>query len=361
MTTIKMWVLLAALCLLMWGCSGPDNAAEAALGSRASERAVATVETLRVERGSVEETVETFGSVEFDPDETRTVSFVRSGQVARVFVTAGQAIAGGDVLLSLGPLPSSSLEVELARIDLRHARQESERLERLRDSRLATNEVVQLASRRLASARATLEGLGIDGNGRPKAITAPFAGVVVKVLATAGALVHPGEDALLVAPARGFAVRAGFEPEDAIRLRSGMPVDILPVFEAGGAEVDRAALARLHHVVDPRTQLVEALIRTVKPPRWMLAGARVRVRVIVRSATGALRAPREALLDRNGETGVFVVEKDTARWQVVHVGIQDDQWAEIRDGLEEGAIIVTTGRTSLSDGMAVTTISARGE
>jgi len=343
-------LLIAFGAALAAGCGGREPTSPEA-GAPAGP--VATVVTARAEKGGVEETLETFGTVEFDPHNTRTVSFVKSGQVAQVLVTPGQSIAEGDPLLKLGPLPSSSLEVEQARINLEFANRNLERLRRLRRTHLATNEAEQQAEKEVASARAALNGLGVDGSSGPRVITAPFSGVVVQVLVTSGSTVHPGEDAMLVAPEDGLAVRAGFEPEDAIQLGPGMPVWISPVFKAHGETLAQAVLARLHRVVDPQTQLVEALIRPTKIPAWMVAGTKVRIRVVIRSAQEAVRVPRQALVDHHGETGVFVVERGVAHWRPIHVGIESDHWVEVRTGLETGAIVVTTGRTSLSDGMAV--------
>lgn len=335
------------------GCKGNQSPSVTSSAADAPVGLLATVSTAHAETGPVEETLETFGTVEFDPHATRTVSFVKSGQVAQVLVTPGQSIAEEDPLLRLGPLPASSVEVEQARINLDFARRDLERLRRLRSAHLATNEVVQQAEKEVAFARAALEGLGVDGSSGPRVITAPFSGVVVTVLVTSGAIVHSGEDALLVAPADGLAVRAGFEPEDAFQLEPGMVVGISPVFKAHGETLAHAVLARLHRVVDPHTQLVEALIRPERIPAWMVAGTKVRIEVVLCSAPEAVRIPREALVNHQGETGVFVVESGVARWRPIHMGIESDRWAEVRSGLDAGATVVTTGRTSLSDGMAV--------
>ncbi len=349
------------LCLaFLPACRGGDETATGS-GDAAGPEAVATVVAASATRGPVEETVETFGSVEFDPHQTRTVAFLKSGRVQRVMVNPGQSIGKGDPLLSLGPLPSSSPEVEQAQVNLRFAQRKLDRARRLLTSHLATNETVQEAEKEVADARAALAGLGIDDAGEARAIEAPFSGVVVKVLVTSGAIVHPGEGALMVAPAGGLVVRAGFEPEDAARLEAGKTVHIAPVFGANDQSSVDAVLARLHRVADSSTQLVEALIQPQSVPSWMMAGVRVRVAVVVRAAHDAVRIPREALITRGGQPGVFVVDQGTAHWRAVHIGIETDRWIEILDGVDEGATVVTTGRTSLEDGMAVAPTQVKDE
>ncbi|GAB4371541.1 MAG: hypothetical protein Kow0062_07180 [Acidobacteriota bacterium] len=346
-------LVLLSVGLLLSGCGRPVGEGTAS-GASPGVGPTATVEAVRANQGTVREVVETYGTVVFDPHRTRTVSFVNSGQVIQVLVTPGQSVMQGDPLLALGPLPPSSLEVEQARIDLQYARENLERVRRLRESHLATNELVLQAEKRVASAEASLRALGVDSAHGARTIHAPFSGAVVQVLVTSGALVRPGDHAVLLAPANGLAVRAGFEPEDASRLQPGMRVEIVPVFAIDNISPAIAVLERMHRVVDPRTQLLEALIRPREVPDWMAAGVSVRLRTIVRSAADVVRIPREAVVELQGVQGVFDVSSGKAVWRPVSVGLRGRHWIEVAEGLRAGTLVATTGRTSLADGMAVT-------
>jgi RND family efflux transporter MFP subunit len=336
-----------ALAALLPACMGSSGSAPA------SGPPVATVETAAVDRGVVEETVETYGQVEFDPHRTRAVSFVTAGQVLQLLVEPGQTVREGDVLLRLGPVPGGTLEVQQARIDLEFAQRDLERVRRLRQEHLATNDAVQQAEKKVADARAALQSLGVDTPESGGAIRAPFAGVVVSVLVTSGAVVQTGQNAFLLAPREGVVVRAGFETEDAAHLAAGQTVTVEPVFPAEGDVAAHARLASLHRVIDPSTQLLETLIRPASPPPWMVSGVKVRVRVAIRSAADAVRVPRDAVLARSGGPGVFVVEGGTAHWRALAIGIEGHDRFQVLSGLSGNERVVTTGRTSLADGMAV--------
>ncbi len=337
----------AASLILLAGCGEPSGPPPEA-GSP-----TATVATAVVDRGVVQETVETYGQVEFDPHRTRAVSFVTSGQVLQLLVEPGQTVREGDVLLRLGPVPGGTLEVQQARIDLEFAKRDLERVRRLRAQHLATNDAVQQAEKKVADARAALVSLGEDAPDGADSIRAPFSGVVVEVLVTSGAVVQTGQNAFLLAPRRGVVVRAGFETEDAAHLAAGQAVRIDPVFPAPGDVAANARLATLHRVIDPATQLLEALIRPAAPPSWMVSGVKVRVRVVIRSASDAVRVPRDAVLSRSGARGAYVVDGGAARWRPLRIGIEGGERLQVLSGLEGGERVVTTGRTSLSDGMAV--------
>lgn len=342
------------------GCAAAGLALLGACGggpppSSPAPPAVASVTTVVIGTGRVDETLETFGRVELDPKRMRTVAFVAAGQVSRVLVTPGQSIDAGTELLALGPLPGSSLEVQQARIELEFSRRELDRLTRMREHQLATNEQVRQAEKRVASARAALAAMGADDGGSmpDRATRSPFAGIVRDVLVTSGAIVHEGEPAVLMAPASAVVVRAGFEAEDLERLGSELPATIEPVLKAGTDTPVDGIVGSLHRIVDPDTQLVEVVIEPTTVPAWLLPGTTVRVRVAVRSAADAVIVPRDALLTRDGSQGVFVVSGGSARWTPIEIGLENRDVVAARSGLTAGARVATTGRSVLTDGMAV--------
>lgn len=350
-TALRVFAIVLTVGLAIPACSGKGDPQTAGSSlAPTAKKTLATVVSVRVRKGLVQEHLKTLGSVDFDPQRTRALPFVRSGQVLRLRVTQGQSVSKGSTLLRLGPLPSASPRVRSARLALSVARQEVARIQRLKASGLATAGDLQRGAAALARAQATLRGLG---DGHASRLTAPFDGIVAKVLIKAGDIVQPGQGALILAPQAGIAVRCGFEPEDAARLTPKLRVFISPVFGRGDETPAQAKLARLHRAVDPVTQLVSALLRPEKVPGWMVAGLAVHVRVEVHSQQGSLRVPREALLHREGKLGVFAVASGVARFRPIKVGLENDRWVEVTQGLEEGNRVVTTGRSSLKDGMAI--------
>jgi RND family efflux transporter MFP subunit len=337
------------------GCSGGPAVEDHAVPPRAS------VEAATVARGPVAETVETYGTAEFAPYGEHSMTLVRSGQVVDVPVVAGEIVHKGDELLTVGPMPTGSLAVQQARIDADYAARELARVRRLVDEKLATNSELQNAEKQLAAAQAALRAVGDGGGGGQIQIRAQTDGVVATVLVHPGEVVQAGQQAVVLAGEGSIAVRAGFEVEDLARLSEGLHVWLEPVYQGpAGARVE-AELSRLHRVVDPSTQLVEGLIEVPKPPSWLAAGLAVRGTVVLRSKPDALRIPREAMLELDGKTGVYELRDGHAHWQPVSVGIAGDSWVEVTQGVAAGDTIATIGRSSLSDGIAVTIDPAQGD
>jgi RND family efflux transporter MFP subunit len=328
-------------------------------GTRESAEPSALVATEAVARARVTESLETFGTVAFDTQRTRAVILVRAGEVQAVQVVEGAPVHAGDPLVTLGPLPERSPQVQSAVIDLRFAREELARVRRVAELHLATNQDVQKAERDVAAARATLRALGAADREVAETLRAPADGIVSQVQVTQGSVVQAGQTAVVLAPADAVAVRTGFEVEDVPRLSEGLDVFLTAVYAPPGQPEARARLARLHRVADPATQLVEALIAVPEPPAWMVAGERVRVRVVLAAADEAVAVSRDALVSGDGGSGVFVVRDGRARWQPVKIGLRGETRVQVLEGLSPGDTVVTTGRTALSDGMTVRTASSK--
>ncbi len=118
---------------------------------------------------------------------------------------------------------------------------------------------------------------------------------------------------------------------------------------------------------------------TLKP------GMFARIDIVYDHRDDALTIPRSALIEEDGETAVFVVEKPTpeassapkntanaeakavtklpadalvAHRRLVKVGYSDGDHIEIRSGVDEGARVITVGRNAVRDGTAVQVIGA---
>jgi len=332
-------------------------ASAAGFGCRAPEveppEPSAPVELSSVSIGPIEETTDAFGTIEFDPDRTQIVPFTRAGKVVHVAVVAGQPVAKGDLLVEVGAMPAESPDARRARIDVDYAERELARLKRLVAEQLATNADLDAAEKNLEASRAALEGLGGAHNAHTTSLRAEEDSVVVEVMATAGSLVQAGQSALSLAARGAVVARVGFEPEDMPRLREGIRVRLEPLFGDGSAQPVEGYVSHLNQGVNPATQLVELLLRVDAPPSWMVSGTKVRGSAVTRRQERAVLVSNDALLEREGKSGAFVVEDGRARWRPVELGIVDDLNAEARAGLQPGEQVVTAGRTSLAEGMRV--------
>ncbi len=269
-------------------------------------------------------------------------------------VVAGQPVHEGDVLFTEGPVPGGSSSLAQARIEAQFADRDVQRVRRLLGQGLATNQDLTAAEQRAASAHAALRGLG-GGGGKQgfHTVAAPADGIVADVKVKRGQLASPGDPAVVLAASNALSVRAGFEMEDLSVLSEGLEVRLTPVLGSGAATPASATLTRLHRMVDEATQLVEALIQVPAPPPWMAPGQRVRVEVITKAVSDAVRVPHEAVIERGGKRGVFLIEGGYAHFRPLAKGLEGTRYVQAPEGVAPGAVVATVGRSSLHDGMAV--------
>jgi RND family efflux transporter MFP subunit len=113
-------------------------------------------------------------------------------------------------------------------------------------------------------------------------------------------------------------------------------------------------VSRVAPVFDPATRTAQMEIEVPNPGFRLKPGMYARVRLTVDRRPDALTVPRNAIVDMDGQRGVFLVANDTAKFQAVIAGLSDGSRVEILEGLSEGQRVVTTGALALRDGDRVT-------
>lgn len=75
---------------------------------------------------------------------------------------------------------------------------------------------------------------------------------------------------------------------------------------------------------------------------------------------GTIAIPADALLERNGQYWVFVVEDGKAKEITVKKGITSDQLVEIKEGLQQGQDVIVSGNHLVADGQKVRVVNSQG-
>jgi multidrug efflux pump subunit AcrA (membrane-fusion protein) len=74
------------------------------------------------------------------------------------------------------------------------------------------------------------------------------------------------------------------------------------------------------------------------------------VRLVTDARAGVPVIPRFAVINTYGSWIVFVVnDRGIAERRVIRPGIENEEYVEILEGLEEGELVVTAGQNFLSD------------
>jgi HlyD family secretion protein len=280
----------------------------------------------------------------------------RSDAEARAVVAAAEARARAAVA-----------ERELAEIEEARARKLSEaRLiadadrdtaqVRLRAARAAE----AAASAELRRARSALLAAGQDGSLGTVSLKAPASGTVLSVPQESETVVAAGTPVVVLGDPSRVDIVADFLSQDAVRMKPGDRAFIENWGERGsaGAGAIAAVVERVEPVARTKVsalgieeQRTRVIVNFIESPPTPLQSHeyRVDVRVIVSEAKEVVRVPLGALFRTGEGWAVYVVENDRARLRAVSVGAQDEQFREIRRGLEIGEQVVLFPTPSVSE------------
>ena len=322
------------------------------------------VRTEKVARGNVSRSLEVAGTLEAPPGLDVKLGPLVAGRLSRVLVAEGDAVGQGQLLAQLDQLPlrdlvsQASAQLAQAKAQEGNAKTRLDRSRRAFDAGVAAKQEVddgQLAvETAAASVRAAEATVSTARNqlGRSD-LRAPFAGVVAHVFAAAGEPVDAGKPVVEVARTVVLELRAPISPGLAAEVRKGQPAQV-SVDGRGGEPIAGVVIA-VSPVVDAATGAALVRIRVDNPKLELKGGSLARARIAADEHRGVLVVPRAALLsDPEGKaSAVEVVDGGKAKKVVVQLGFQDDQKAEVREGLAEGAEVIVQGAYALPDGTAV--------
>lgn len=343
------------------------------------------VETAIAARGPMRATVDAEGRT--NVRDRYTIAAPVTGRLRRIELHEGDAIAAGQIVAWIAPLPldassrqqgearllgaeallrEAEVRVGQARVAEADAKRVADRREivfraggisqeeldqmrlahRARQDDLdAAQARVRAASAEVAAARAALLGAGGPG-GTPQAIAvrAPSRGRVLRLPEPSERVVAAGTPLIELGDARSLEVTADVLSADAVLLQVGDSADI---DEWGGGAplharvrtVEPSAFTRVSALgVDE--QRVNVTLDLLDTPPTLGDNYRVEVRVIVWQRPDALTVPASAVFQHDGRWSVFVVEDGRARTRTVELGHRTAASVEVLRGLDSGARVI---------------------
>ncbi len=217
---------------------------------------------------------------------------------------------------------------------------------------------LDLARAQFAVARSRLEELRIVLSNT--SILSPVDGFVGKRMVDPGAFVGQSSPVLSVVDIHLVRMVANVVERDLRRISPGLLAEV--EVDAFPKEIFHGRVARIAPVLDPATRTAEMEVEIPNPGYRLKPGMYARVRFVVDHRKDAVVVPRNALVDLDGQRGVFLTQPDNSvKFQAVTTGLEEEDLVEIVGGVSEGTQIVTTGAGALRNGDRVLLAGARGE
>lgn len=309
----------------------------------------------------LEESVGTLESLA-DP----VVSAELAGRVVEVRAAAGSEVKAGQVLAVLDArdagLSRQAAQAEARRLGNLSANQSRnlERLKKLReqnfisqaalDDAIAQNAATQ---NQLSAARAQL-GLAERNVGKTNVLS-PVDGRVEKQIAIRGQFLKLGDPMFQVVSLNKLRARLPFPENLSGKVQRGMEVRI----NSAGEEATLVGkIAEIRPMTGANNRAFDAFVMFDNPGDWR-PGATVTAAVVLEEHKDAVSVPEQSVILRPAGKVVYVVQDGKALQRVVQVGISQNGWTEITNGLQSGEAVVVDGAGFLTDRAAVTVANAQ--
>ena len=190
-------------------------------------------------------------------------------------------------------------------------------------------------------------------------VHAPVGGRVLRVLEESERVVSAGAPLLELSNPSNIEAVIELLSTDAVKVAPGAVVFIEnwggpKALEGRVRLIEPSAFTKVS-ALGIEEQRVNVVIELTDAESSLGDGYRVDGRVVVWETTDALRVPVSALFRRGDNWSLFCVENGIARLHDVEIGNLTSSEAEVKNGLEEGAVVITHPAKDITDGTRVET------
>ncbi|MBQ5938516.1 MULTISPECIES: efflux RND transporter periplasmic adaptor subunit [unclassified Massilia] len=294
------------------------------------------------------------------------LGFRVGGKIVERKVDVGATVKRGDVLMRLDPQDLRLAESQ-ARAALRAAETERDlaqadykRHQNLRAQNFVSQAVLDTKQSTLKAAQANVDAARAAFRGQANqagyaSLAADADGVVTGIDAEVGQVVTAGAPVARVARTDEKEVVIGI-PENKVELLRKTS-DVSVRLWANQGETIPGKIREVSPVADPATRTYTVKVAIPARPDVRL-GMTATVQIASGSGATALRVPLSALVQNQGNTSVWVVEKGAVRMVPVQVAGQVDNDVILGGGVQAGQQVVTAGVHLLKNGQKVRILTA---
>jgi membrane fusion protein, multidrug efflux system len=292
-----------------------------------------------------------------------TIAAEIEGRITEIAVDEGGPVEAGAVVLEIDP-ERRRLEVDASRARLAEARaqyakesRQTERIQKLRSEKVASQQQLDEAETALQLARSRVEAsradLGVAERALSDAsVSAPFAGLIARRSVQLGEFVQPGKALVELVALDPLEVVFSLTELDTERVRPGQKVDV-----SVGAFPDRVFSGEVTFVaptVDPATRTLRIKAEIDNADGLLRPGLFARVSLGTTPRRGVVMVPEEALIQRSEGALLFKIgEGDRVSRVAVQTGVHDGGRIEVRGDVVPGDRVVRRGHGGLADGAVV--------
>jgi|Deesub1362B_J571_1020462.scaffolds.fasta_scaffold01028_3 RND family efflux transporter MFP subunit len=178
-------------------------------------------------------------------------------------------------------------------------------------------------------------------------IKAPFSGVIANIKVSPKEHIQAGQELFTLVDLNSIYVEAKILESEIGKVKIGREVNIR--FSAYPLKVFKGRVKAISPLVDPEEKTCKILINVANPTGEIKPGMHAEVEIAADIYKNRLIIPREAILIRSGGRKLaFVVENGLAKWRYITTGLENENYAEVLEGINEGELVIVEGHFTLA-------------
>jgi membrane fusion protein (multidrug efflux system) len=335
---------LLTLAAMLYGCNAGQ--AETSVVAQEPELAPLPVEVVLPAKTEIVATYHATTTLASDAD--APVLARVPGEVVEILVEEGDRVAEGQVLARLDG-ERLRLELNVARANLEKAEREYLRMVNLHERGLISSSAFDGLKFGVDELRAgfELKKLAFEYTD----IRAPIAGVVSTRDVKLGQHLGEGDAAFRVTDTSQLVAHLKIPQSELARINAGDAAEIR--VDAIPTQTFAARIARISPTIDARNGTFRATAYVDNESGHLAPGMFGRFEIAFEKHEDALTVPSNAVVAEDDQNVIYIVSDGAAVRRVVSVGIENDGYVEILNGIGETDQVVITGLGGLRDGSRV--------
>jgi RND family efflux transporter MFP subunit len=177
-------------------------------------------------------------------------------------------------------------------------------------------------------------------------IRAPFAGIITDIKVSPQENVAIGRELFTLVDISEIKVQAKVLESEVGKMRVGHEASLR--FSAYPGKTFKGRVEAISPIINPEDKTCTVHILVENPQEEIKPGMHAEVEIAADIFKDRLLVPQEAVLVRGGRKLVFVVEDGLAKWRYIEVGLENEDYAEILDGVKEGEQVIIEGHFTLA-------------
>lgn len=331
----------------MQGGMGGPGGGPGGMGGMQQESQSTVVRAEEPETGSIYLTTELTGTVE--PDDVVHVYAKASGDITAVNVKAGDTVTKGQVLFTIDTeqVANAKNSVDSAQVNLQKAQSDLARMQILYDGGdLSEQEYEQYTNAvKTAQLQYNSAKTSYDQQVSYSSVTAPISGKVESCSAEVYDRASMNGE-LCVISGEGEKKVTFYVTQ---RMLENLAVgDSLTVEKSGNAY--NAVIDEINTMVDDSTGMFKVEAQLADTDNNAATGSTVKLTVTTGKAENVMTIPVDAVYYSGGKAYVYLYEDGKSKKASIEVGINDDDYVEVTDGLSADDLVVSTWSNNLYEG-----------